>query len=129
MDLWRGISRRLTDSPERRYSEEDYELLATDSTSRVNGISSTQRRRRSKFQRCLHHLTLRRILMFLAMIPFFLVLGVLWSGIPPNYEDVRKFERSLPQHNLTRARTEHGRYLRFPDHLWGHGLNNILQEA
>ena len=26
-----------------------------------------------------------------------------------------------------KAREE--RYLRFPDHLWGHGLNNVLQEA
>ncbi|KAF8223037.1 hypothetical protein L208DRAFT_1445776 [Tricholoma matsutake] len=129
MELWRGISRRLTDSPERRYSEEDYELLSSESTSRVNGLPSTQRRRRSRLQRCLHHLTLRRILIFLAMIPFLLVLGVLWSGIPPNFEDVRTFERLLPQHNLTRARATHGKYLRFPDHLWGHGLNNILQEA
>lgn len=129
MDLWRGISRRLTDSPERRYSEEDYELLTPDSISRVNGLPPSQRRRRSRLQRCFHHLTLRRILVFFGMIPFFLVLGVLWSGIPPNFEDVRTFERLLPQHNLTRARVEHGKYLRFPDHLWGHGLNNILQEA
>jgi len=74
-------------------------------------------------------LTLRRILIFLVMIPLFLVLGILCSGIPPNYEDIRTFERLLPQHNLTKARAEHGKYLRFPDHLWGHGLNNILQEA
>jgi hypothetical protein len=129
MDLWRDISHRFTDSPERRYSEEDYELLGTDSTSRINGLPSAQRRRRSRLQRCLHHLTLRRILIFLAMIPLFLVLGILWSGVPPNFEDVRTFEKLLPQHNLTRARVEHRKYLRFPDHLWGHGLNNILQEA
>lgn len=132
MELWRGISRRFDDGLERRYSEEDYELLpAAESTSHSNGLPSpsAQRRRRSRLQACLHLLTLRRILAFLALVPIFLVLAVLWSGIPPSYQDIRTFERLLPQHNLTEARSEHRMYLRFPDHLWGHGLNNILQEA
>jgi hypothetical protein len=37
----------------------------------------------------------------------------------------------LPQHNLSLPfpEGEGGLYLRFPGHLWGHGLNNILQET
>lgn len=129
MDLWRGISRRLSGSPERRYPEEDYELLGAEPTSHISGLPSGQRRRRPRLQACLHLITLRRILVFFALVPFLLILAVLWSGIPPSYEDVRTFERLLPQHNLTRAKAEPGMYLRFPGHLWGHGLNNILQEA
>ncbi|RDB29870.1 hypothetical protein Hypma_013959 [Hypsizygus marmoreus] len=128
MDLWR----RLAGGPEHRYSEEDYELLGADSSPRLNGLplaNGAQRRRRSILQACVHHLTLRRILIFVALIPFLIVIGVLWSGIPPSYEDIRRFERQLPQHNLTQARGERRMYLRFPDHLWGHGLNNVLQEA
>ncbi|KAG6841097.1 hypothetical protein C0991_001904 [Blastosporella zonata] len=69
------------------------------------------------------------MLVFVALIPIFLLLGVLWSGIPPSFEDIREFERSLPQHYITQALVEHRPYLRFPGHLWGHGFNNILQEA
>lgn len=128
MDLWRGISRRLSGSPERRYSEEDYELLGPEPT--LHAVTNVGlRRRRSRIQACFHCITLRRILIFFALIPFILILAVLWSGIPPSYEDVRTFERLLPQHNITRAKVEPGMYLRFPGHLWGHGLNNILQEA
>ncbi|KAG5646729.1 hypothetical protein DXG03_002411 [Asterophora parasitica] len=126
MDPWRVISRSLTTSPDRRYSEEDYELLASDLPPRLN---NTARSRRSRLQACLHHLTLRRVLVFVALIPFLLAIGVLWSGIPPSYKGIRAFERHLPQHNVTEALTEHRLYLRFPDHIWGHGLNNVLQEA
>lgn len=77
----------------------------------------------------LHCFTLKRLLIAALVIPVLLVLGILWSGIPPNYEDVRGFERRLPQHNVTAAREAGIKYLRFPGHLWGHGLNNILQEA
>ncbi|KAF8068824.1 hypothetical protein FPV67DRAFT_1489847 [Lyophyllum atratum] len=129
MDFWRGISRRLTDSPDRRYSEEDYELLPNEN-GRENGLPhGPSRRRRSRVQACFHFWTLRRIVIFIAIIPFLLALGVLLSGIPPSFEDIRAFERHLPQHNTTRALAEHRTYLRFPDHVWGHGLNNVLQEA
>lgn len=49
------------------------------------------------------------------------------SWIPPSFQDIRKYERNLPQHSIGIG--EKRRYLRFPDHIWGHGLNNILQEA
>ena len=73
---------------------------------------------------------MRRILSAVLGILSFLVLGVLWSGIPPSYSDIREFERRLPQHDLALPFPEgdKGMYLRFPDHLWGHGLNNVLQE-
>jgi hypothetical protein len=58
------------------------------------------------------------------------VVGVLLSGIPPTYNDIRTYEAKLPQNNLTDLSTADARtYLRFPGHLWGHGLNNVLQEA
>ncbi|GLB42102.1 putative GDP-fucose protein O-fucosyltransferase [Lyophyllum shimeji] len=129
MELWRGIARRLSDSPDRRHSEEDYELLPNEST-RADGLPHVgTRRRRSRLQACVHFWTLRRILIFLALIPFLLAFGVLLSGIPPSYNDIREFERHLPQHNTTQALEEHTRYIRFPGHVWGHGLNNVLQEA
>jgi hypothetical protein len=60
-----------------------------------------------------------------------MILTILWRGIPPSYEDIRGYERRLPQHNLSLPfpEGEEGLYLRFPGHLWGHGLNNILQET
>ncbi|KAG6916157.1 hypothetical protein DXG01_008209 [Tephrocybe rancida] len=72
---------------------------------------------------------MRRILVFVALIPVFLLFGVLWSGIPPSFEDIHDFEGSLPQHYITQALAENRPYLRFPDHLWGLGFNNVLQEA
>ncbi|TFK34536.1 hypothetical protein BDQ12DRAFT_700367 [Crucibulum laeve] len=77
----------------------------------------------------MHMCTPRRLLVLLSMIPVLLLVGVLLSGIPPRYKDVRSYERHLPQHNTTEARAERRKYIRFPDHLWGHGLNNILQES
>ena len=74
--------------------------------------------------------TLRRALAACATACVLLVAGVLWSGIPPAFDDIREFERRLPQHDLALPSPEgrEGMYLRFPDHLWGHGLNNVLQE-
>lgn len=94
----------------------------------------------------------------LVAIPLILLSSVLWyGGTPPSYAPLRVKERALPQHRLwgswtvgkdsderlgevrspdwrsqqnrSVASLEAERYLRFPDHLWGHGLNNVLQEA
>lgn len=72
----------------------------------------------------------RRILAVLAVGFALVVMGVLWSGIPPSFDMIRQYERSLPQHNISLPSPEgvNGMYIRFPDHLWGHGLNNVLQE-
>lgn len=78
---------------------------------------------------CWYRITLRRLLCCLVLTPFVLALSVLISGVPPSYEDIRAYERLLPQHNLTRAKAEGHKYLKFRGHLWGHGLNNILQET
>lgn len=134
MEDWRGAARRIFESspPARRYSEEDYELLPGDTAS---PRPQDHHRRRTPPRRaqllCQKACTLRRFLLGLAAIPVLLAVGILWSGIPPDYADIRQYERTLPQHNLSLPYPEgqEGLYLRFPDHLWGHGLNNILQET
>lgn len=76
--------------------------------------------------------SLRRVVFCLACTPVVVLFAVLCRGIPPAYNDVRSFEQRLPQHSvaaLTRSNGRPPRYLRFPGHLWGHGLNNVLQEA
>ncbi|KAF8330241.1 hypothetical protein F5887DRAFT_895963 [Amanita rubescens] len=78
---------------------------------------------------CLHHLTLRKLLYVLIFTPFLIAFGVLLSGVPPSYENIRSYERYLPQHDQIRAQHGGGMYLRFPGHLWGHGLNNVMQET
>lgn len=95
----------------------------------------------------------------LIIIPVLVSAAVLvYGGMPPSYSNARLRERMLPQHQWDRdVRSRIGglvkggmkfgdvnldgieilttemygeeRYLRFPDHLWGHGLNNVLQEA
>lgn len=87
-----------------------------------------------KRRRCrlAHPTTLRRLLFCLACTPILVLVAILCQGFPPSYNGVRTFERRLPQHavaTLTRPNDRPVRYLKFPGHLWGHGLNNILQEA
>ncbi|KAL5526206.1 hypothetical protein ACEPAG_7545 [Sanghuangporus baumii] len=136
---WEGIARRLFGV--QRVSFDRYELVPSAEDGR-----GTHARRSSPIPRkqhslrswparaacftLLHFLTPRRIFAFLASILAFLVFGVLWSGIPPSYETIREFEHHLPQHDLSLPFPEgkDGMYLRFPEHLWGHGLNNVLQE-
>lgn len=74
--------------------------------------------------------TRNRIFHFLCLFSALLIVGLLWSGIPPDYQDIRLYEKKLPQHRLTGALGGDGkeRYLRFSGSLWGHGLNNVLQE-
>ncbi|KAJ7200654.1 hypothetical protein B0H12DRAFT_1289038 [Mycena haematopus] len=59
-----------------------------------------------------------------------IIIGVLLSGIPPTYNDIRTYEVKLPQNNLSAVFVQDERtFLRFPGHVWGRGLNNVLQEA
>lgn len=102
----------------KRRHRKDYNALPTDPV-------------RLKRRRC-RIWSFRRLLFCLACAPFLVLFAILCQGIPPSYEDVRIYERRLPQHTvaaLTRVDDRPARYLRFPGHLWGHGLNNILQEA
>ncbi|KAF8519729.1 hypothetical protein BU17DRAFT_47491 [Hysterangium stoloniferum] len=48
----------------------------------------------------------------------------------PTYDQIRAFERHLPQHNLSLASPEgrHGRFIRFSNEVWSYGLNNQLQD-
>ena len=79
--------------------------------------------------------TVRNILCSLAFAPICILGAILLQGIPPTYQDIRTFEQRLPQHSISAwssvdgVHYHHPRYLRFPGHLWGHGLNNVLQEA
>lgn len=96
-----------------------------------SSLSSTWRTPPTRSRFILHPCfpcTLRRALVSLTLI---LLLLMLLRGIPPSYNDIREYERRLPQHNLSLAPPEgvEGAYLRFPGHLWGHGLNNVLQET
>lgn len=142
MGSWEGIARRFFTLKNR--SNDAYELLSTESSLPVsrrgspNGRHTAGPRRHSRTLALraagfalLHLITLRRFVMFVLSIPVLLILGVLWSGIPPSYDSIREFERHLPQHNLSLPfpEGEHGIYLRFPGHIWGHGLNNVLQEV
>ncbi|KAK7022261.1 hypothetical protein R3P38DRAFT_3317624 [Favolaschia claudopus] len=120
MKLWRTILRLL---PSQNHKDE-YELLPETS------LHESRPRGRRRAHGCFRFFSLRRIILLLAFIPILLVVGVLLSGIPPTYNDIRGYEAKLPQNNLTALDVADSRlYLRFPGHLWGHGLNNVLQEA
>jgi hypothetical protein len=49
---------------------------------------------------------------------------------PPNWDELRKYERTLPQHNATLPLPEgrHGRYVRFTNQIRFLGWNNHLNE-
>ncbi|KAF9059785.1 hypothetical protein BDP27DRAFT_1340719 [Rhodocollybia butyracea] len=141
-----SLFRRLDDY--QRIRSEDYELsedLSLPSPSLRRRKPHHHHKRRLSLISLLsfvqHTLTLRRIVFIASTALFFLVVGILSSGIPSTYEDVRVYERSLPQHRIRDAVTEkigkdgvmervHRRkYLWFDGALWGHGLNNVLQES
>ncbi|KAJ7028433.1 hypothetical protein C8F04DRAFT_1398948 [Mycena alexandri] len=121
MTLWRTFLRLL---PGQKHQDE-YELLPE-----ASHHDRPPRGRRRAHGYC-RFFTLRRLCMLLAMVPLFIMVGVLLSGVPPTYSDIRTYEAKLPQHNVSAlSMAEHPPlYLRFPGHLWGHGLNNVLQEA
>lgn len=95
---------------------------------------------RRAFQCCLLLITVPLLL---------LVCGILWwGGVPRSYRDIRRIERELPQHRWKDVQVDSSGeliekgsgkrfdieqeagegYLRFPNYLWGHGFNNILEE-
>jgi len=124
--------------------EEEAALLTPDSVKRSHRPrpSWLSLARRWTPRRLPQHLRRPVILIqvLLAIPATFLVLVLVYGGIPPSYSDLRAQERALPQHDWSRRPTEvltkyvtageeGQRYLRFPDHLKGHGFNNILEEA
>ncbi|KAF7298988.1 hypothetical protein MIND_00847000 [Mycena indigotica] len=123
MNLWRVIHRLL---PGQGHQDE-YELLPETSSAHHDSRPRGRRRPYSTYTRWF---TLRRLAILIIVMPFLLVFGVLLSGVPPTYSDIRAFEAALPQHNVSiLSGVDPPLYLRFPGHLWGHGLNNVLQEA
>ncbi|KAH7908564.1 hypothetical protein BJ138DRAFT_1091036 [Hygrophoropsis aurantiaca] len=127
------MPRRFLGAMSRKFAPEQYDLLPTDPSLRGNAGYGSLRSRRWSWRSITHalrqRLTLRRLLISSSLIPVFAVVAILCQGIPPSYNDIRHFERRLPQHDLALSSNERPRYLRFPGHLWGHGLNNILQET
>ena len=104
----------------------EYELVPTD----PELVRSTvQTRRRPSLSWFVRSFSIRRLLLLLLVLFLLLVVVILAQGIPPDFHDIRDFERALPQHNLSDPALDDARFLRFPDHLWGHGLNNVLQQA
>ncbi|KAF5349790.1 hypothetical protein D9758_010219 [Tetrapyrgos nigripes] len=89
--------------------------------------------RSSVLKMALRHLSFRQIAILAAGV-FLLICGIiLSSGIPPCYDDIWQYERSLPQYNLTEAladvKSGKRKYLWFEKNVEGRGLNNVLQEA
>lgn len=72
----------------------------------------------------------KRALMVLVLVPILFALLVIgYGGIPPSFSRIKAYENSLEQHDWSKLKfsNEH-KYLSFPDHVWGHGFNNVLQE-
>ena len=63
---------------------------------------------------------------------FFGIAVVAYGGIPPSFSRIKTYEHSLVQHDWSVQPNSSGdyeeKYISFPDHLWGHGFNNVLQE-
>lgn len=117
--------------------DEEYELLMPDSTRfRYAKVypSSIPTSCTCLGRRCLP--SLKRVVGVLCMTFIFLcVLVVVYGGIPPSFSGIKAYESSLPQHDWSKHYVGGGgggvkeqKYLSFPDHIWGHGFNNVLQE-
>ncbi|KAG6917483.1 hypothetical protein DXG01_002346 [Tephrocybe rancida] len=98
----------------------------------VNGLplpQNTSSRRRGRLAALCRPLTSRRLVYITLAVVVIYTWEVLSSGIPSTYQDIRRFEESLPQHNRTKAVEAGTRYLRISRPVTGRGFNNVLQEA
>ncbi|KAK7466092.1 hypothetical protein VKT23_004817 [Stygiomarasmius scandens] len=81
----------------------------------------------------LHSFSIRRVAVVFGSVAFIISAIILSSGIPPRYDDIWNYEKSLPQHNLTEAtrgiKLGSRKYLRFEGSVKGRGFNNVFQEA
>jgi hypothetical protein len=81
----------------------------------------------------LYYVSFRRVAILAAGV-FLLICGIiLSSGVPPQYDDIWQYEKSLPQYNVTQAVADvklgKRKYLWFEGNVKGRGFNNVLQEA
>jgi len=113
----------------RTFRPEEYVLLTTSLSATPTTIY--RRRHACSWRGFIHMFTLRRVLVSVTIVPVLLLFAIFCQGVPPNYDDIRLFERRLPQHSLSiiSGHERQPQYIRFPGHLWGFGFNNILQEA
>ncbi|KAF5368119.1 hypothetical protein D9757_011585 [Collybiopsis confluens] len=124
MELFTSIIRRLDDF-QRSRDDYSYELHSNNEDD-SHSLPSPSMRRGSSF-------------LYSRLFSFWRSVSVV--GIPSTYQDVRLYERSLPQHKIRDAvsekiggdgvteRIHRRKYLWFDGALWGHGLNNVLQES
>lgn len=73
----------------------------------------------------------KRVLFILCLVSIVLcILAIANGGIPPSYSRIKTYESLLAQHdwNSKSSGVHEQKYLSFPDHIWGHGFNNFLQE-
>ncbi|KAF8890960.1 hypothetical protein BD779DRAFT_1469046 [Infundibulicybe gibba] len=52
----------------------------------------------------------------------------IYHHIPPRHKSTWTYEKNLPQHQCAQTGCPGRTYIQFPNHLWGHGFNNVLQE-
>lgn len=119
-----SMSRRPTGDPRNKYRRSsDYEEQLPYPTSSPFSHKSPARRR---FLWFFSRLTLKRTLV---LVPCLILFAFLWSGIPPSYDHIRVYEQNLPQHHHSPMPSNSQNFLRFEGMIWGHGLNNVLQET
>lgn len=129
----------------RRNSNHSYELLPTTDQS----LSSRSRKTKTSTT-CCHGTIVQRfwkrnrsairyiiycaLRLFLGGSTLFFLYVLWYGGLPPSYTRIRAQERALPQHHWNQKRpgkyvAEGPKFIRFPNHYWGRGLNNVLEEA
>lgn len=77
-------------------------------------------------------ITFKRLLKLAIAILLILVLVILSGGIPPSYQELRRYEKQVAQTASTTLGAVRGRkmrYLRYSTRIWGHGWNNFMQET
>src|SRR5438128_1028973 len=84
-------------SPRRDSNSDDYELLLPQQAY-ANGHRRRRKSTKTRVRSCLHHITLRKMMFGLCMIPLLMFCGLLWGGVPYSFKEVRQYERNLPQH-------------------------------
>lgn len=152
----RSSSRARSPPPRRRRSPPSSATFLSSCTHHLRRIGFSLSSRGASGQHKSGRRSVRRRVIQYSVVLIFAPLALLafsilwWGGIPHSYADIRRMERMLPQHRWKDVRVDSSTgelvdprsgqrvnweedagegYLRFPNHLWGHGLNNVLEEV